>query len=144
MAKADVVADHLRGLSYIDKNGSEIPDSRPAELPVGFVHPESIQDTIRRLITDPRIREELDGEQMESFDEADDFDIEDDVPQSPHEENFDPLHLLAREHEVSGGAVRPRTPEEIAAAAKIVTDHKAALAAAEAAKAKAVPPSTHT
>lgn len=138
MKTTEPVAEHQRGLSKILPDGSELPDSTPVELPVGFYHPETIQQTIRRLVTDPAIRAEMASSGIETFDEADDFDIpEDDMPQSPHEENFDPHHLLAREQEVMAGAVRPRSEEEIAAARKIISDHKAALAAAKAKKAEA-------
>lgn len=126
-----------KGRSFITPDGAELPDPRPVELPVGFERPESIQETIRRLITDPAMRAELQDKDLESFDDADDFEIEDDGPISPHEDNFDPLHLLAREQEVMSGAVKPRSREEVAAAVKVLLDHKAALDAAKADKPKA-------
>lgn len=143
MSKAkDCVADAVfeRGLSIMTPDGSEILDPRPVTLPVGFERPESLQETIKRLITDPAIRRELEDAGAESFDEADDLDIEDDVPQSPHEDVFDPMHLLSREQEVMGGAVRPRSPEEVAAAKKVLSDHIAALDAAKAKAEAAVKP----
>lgn len=125
------------GRSFITKDGSEIPDSTPVELPIGFERPESIQESIRRMILDPALRAELQANDIETFDEADDFEIEDDFPQSPHEETFDPMHLLSREQEVMAGAVKQRSVEEIEAARKILADHKAAVDAAEFAKLKA-------
>ena len=122
MAKV-VQSEFPGGRSILKSDGSELPDPRPVELPVGFERPESIQDMIRRLVRDPALREELEGKDVESFDDADDFDIPDDFPQSPHEENFDPLHLLAREQEIMSGTVRSRTPEELRAAADLIEKH---------------------
>lgn len=130
-----------KGRSFIAPDGSEVPDPRPVEMPIGFERPESIQDMIRRLVTDPALRAGLTANELETFDEADDFEVDDDFPQSPHEDQFDPEHLLSREQEVMAGAVRPRTAEEVAAARKVLADHKAALDAALRDKAKLPPAS---
>lgn len=101
------------GRSLLNSDGSETPDPRPMALPVGFERPESIQDLIRRLVTDRAIRDQLEASGVESFDEADDFEVEDDFPMaSPYEETFDPLHIVAREQEIRSGTVRDRSPEE--------------------------------
>ena len=114
------------GRSILNKEGAEILDPTPVEIPIGFERPESIQSMIRRLVLDPQLREELQNQGAETFDEADDFDIaDDDVPQSPHEENFDPMHLLAREQEINSGFVKPRSKEEIEAANKAINDYRA-------------------
>lgn len=132
-----------RGKSFILPDGSELPDPRPVELPVGFERPESIQEMIRRFVTDPAIRRELEANDVESFDEADDLDIEDDLPQTPHEDRYDPLHLLTREQEIMAGAVKPRTAEELAAAREAIEEvrkkhpPKGAPAVAAAAESKA-------
>lgn len=108
------------GKAVLTRDGLEVLDNRPVELPVGFERPESIQETIRRLVTDPALRAELEGKDIETFDDADDFEIPDDEPVSPHEENFDNLHLLAREMEELSGIVKPRTPEEIKASQEAI------------------------
>lgn len=113
-----------KGRSFITPDGAEIPDPRSLELPVGFERPESIQETIRRLVTDPAIREQLQVDNVETFDEADDFEIDDDVPLvSPHEEQFDPHFLLSREQEIMAGTVKPRSREELEAAAAVIAQH---------------------
>lgn len=113
------------GRSKILPDGSELPDPRPMALPVGFERPPSIQELIRQLVTDPQIREELRASDAESFDEADDFDIEDDLPvNSPHEDQFDPLHLLAREQEIMSGTVKPRSREELEQAEETLKKHR--------------------
>lgn len=111
------------GVSKLTPDGSELPDSRPVEVPIGFERPESIQDLIRRLVRDPAIREDLTSSDAESFDEADDFEIDDGMPVSPHEDNFDPMHLLARDQELRSGTVAERTPEEIKAAKALLDSH---------------------
>lgn len=119
---AEMFAD---GRAKLDKNGAEILDPRPMALPVGFERPESIQELIRRLVVDPQIREELLNSDAETFDEADDFDVPDDVQiNTPYEEAFDPLHLATREQEVRLGAVKPLTPEQIAEAKALVEKHR--------------------
>lgn len=114
------------GKSIMLPDGSERPDPRPMELPVGFERPESIQDLIKRLVTDQRIREELETSDVESFEEADDFDVEDDVPvNSPYEENFDPMGVISRDQEIRGGVVKPLSKEELAASKAILEQHAA-------------------
>lgn len=59
-----------------DSLGREIPDPRPIELAPGAVRPESLQSMMQRLI-----REHISGmavsEGEESFEEANDFEVED-------------------------------------------------------------------
>lgn len=75
----------------LDQYGNEVPDNTPVAVPAGFKHPESLHDQIRRLIQVEKLN--IDGEEMESFEEAEDFDIEDESfdPHSPYEEMFDPM-----------------------------------------------------
>lgn len=129
--------------SRLNERGEEIPDPRPVELPIGFERPESIQDMIRRLVQDPMIRQDLDSREVETFDEADDFETEDDgMPVSPHEETFDPLHLLARDQEVRSGTVRDRTPEEVREALKVIEQYNASQRLADVSAAPAAPAPT--
>lgn len=126
------VKEFPEGKAVLDSDGSEILDPRPMALPIGFERPESIQDTIRRLVTDRQIKAELEASGVESFDEADDFEVEDDLPlESPYEENFDPQHIVTREQEIRSGTVRPLTPAEIAAATKAIEKLRAKAKVAE-------------
>lgn len=115
--------DFPKGRAIMLPDGSEVLDPRPVELPVGFERPETIQEMIRRLVTDPAIRAELEASEAESFDEADDLEIDDGMPVSPHEDQFDPMHLLAREQEIRAGTVKPRSQEEIAKAKAVLEEH---------------------
>lgn len=70
----------------------ETPDPTPIEVPSGFKVPETMQEMIQRLVKQEDFRKALEQEGAETFEEAEDFDIDDDMwdPQSPYEEVFDP------------------------------------------------------
>lgn len=75
----------------LDESGREIVSPLPMEPPVGFKRQPSMVDIIREQIRSARFAEEAAREGMESFEEADDFDIGDDYePNSPWENDFDP------------------------------------------------------
>lgn len=127
--------DFPKGKAILMPDGSEVLDPRPVALPVGFERPESIQEMIKRLVTDPLIREEMAASQIvDSFEDADDFNIPGDDPISPHEESFDPMHLGAREDEIRAGAAQDRSLEEKAAAAELLKEYAAKKAADKLAK----------
>lgn len=110
------------GRSILTADGSEIPDPRPLDIPIGFEKPESIQEMIMRFVRDRDVRAELDAAGAETFEEADDFNVpeEDFNLQTPYEENFDPMHLATRETEIRAGQVRQPSPEEIVAARELL------------------------
>lgn len=75
----------------LDESGREIVSPLPMEPPVGFKRQPTMVDIIREQIRSARFAEEAAREGMESFEEADDFDIGDDYePNSPWENDFDP------------------------------------------------------
>lgn len=95
-----------------NKSGEYLPDPEPVVLAPAFDRPLTLQEQMARLIRDPNFVRQFDkdGQELESFEEADDFDIDDDYdPQSPWEENFD----YAAVHGMERGVVRPFTPEEV-------------------------------
>lgn len=74
--------------------GREELDTTPKEVPLGFKRPESLEEQIKRLIQQPTFGRVVSGDaEAETFDEANDFDIEDDPadPASEHEEFYDPV-----------------------------------------------------
>lgn len=77
-------------MSTLNERGHEVPDPNPLTLPVGFKRPESLVDQIKRFVR-RELSEVADAQNHETFDEADDFLIEDDDydPSSPWELNFD-------------------------------------------------------
>lgn len=83
----------LQTLRFLDEQGREIPDPRPMEIPMGFKKPETLADQVRRLIRSEKLAQLASSQEMETFEESEDFDIDDDMfdPQSPYEEVFDPV-----------------------------------------------------
>lgn len=81
----------------LKKTRHEQPDPVPAALPIGFKHPPTLAEQIRRMV-----RQQLDDyatqNGSETFEEADDFDVGDDVdPSSPYEEDPNKEETLERE-----------------------------------------------
>lgn len=76
----------------LDGHGWEVPDPRPLELPAGFRKPETLAETVRRL-TRGHLSQLADTNEMDTFEEAEDFDLPDDPddPSTPYEEFFDPV-----------------------------------------------------
>lgn len=105
----DVLANHMRGLSGYNELGEEVPDPRPVALPVGFTRPRSLQETMQHLLRNEEVRRALDAHGMDTFEEADDFAVEDDVDDitrgSPYEQDFDPNGINARNQEIKAGFV---------------------------------------
>lgn len=60
-----------------DVEGRELPDPTPVAIPAGCGQPESLQDTIRRMIR-VHMSEFAQGQGAETFFEANDFDIDED------------------------------------------------------------------
>lgn len=75
----------------------ETPDPTPVSIPSGFKRPETLEEQIRRLVRSARFADEVEAAGFETFEEADDFDVDDDPPEpgTPYEPFFDPA--LGRE-----------------------------------------------
>lgn len=97
------------GLSKYNDKGEEIPDPNPVAVPVDFVRPVPLGERIRQLVRSETLARELAAAGIETFDEADDFDVPDDIGEreSPYEDNFDPERpgAIAREQELRAGFV---------------------------------------
>lgn len=82
----------LQVLSALNERGEEVLDQTPVAIPGGFEKPETMAEMIRRLA--PNILSRMaENEGMETFEESEDFEIDDDSfdPTSPYEEVFDPV-----------------------------------------------------
>lgn len=77
-----------------DTFGREIPDPTPMEVPHDWKRPLSLHEEIRRFVRSELSRQaEAQGE--ESFEEADDFDVDEDPdPLSPYEIPEAPIEAL--------------------------------------------------
>lgn len=77
-------------MAKLDDRGREILDDTPVAIPVKFKRPETLAEQIRRVIREEASRAAQHAG-YETFEEADDFDVEDDDynPRSPHELSLD-------------------------------------------------------
>jgi len=75
--------------SKLDHDGSEHVDPVPMAVPVGFRRPPTLAEQVQRLVRGEMSRRaELEGK--ESFEEANDFDVDDDqIIESPWEDRAD-------------------------------------------------------
>lgn len=74
-----------------DESGREMMDPLPIAPPIGYKKAPSIAEQIRNMIKSEKLRQEAEAQGYESFEEADDFDVDDFDPKSPYEEVFEPL-----------------------------------------------------
>lgn len=68
----------------LTKEGSEILDSKPMEVPVGFMRPPSLQDQVRRLIRTEMSEQEY-RKGGETFEESEEFGEEEEDFGTPYE-----------------------------------------------------------
>lgn len=78
-----------KGPKY-NEQGEEMMDPTPVALPMAFRRPESISDMMKRLVRTHLSRVAA-AEQSESFDEADDFNVdgEEKEPNTPYEDDLE-------------------------------------------------------
>lgn len=71
-----------------NEQGEELPDPKPIEVPLGFKKPPTLHEQIRMFIRTEEFRRRTEAAGVESFEEANDFEVGDeefdDVP-TPHE-----------------------------------------------------------
>lgn len=99
----------------LNERGQEIPDPTPIAPPVGFVKTKSLAEQIREMVRSERLRAEVEAQGMETFEEADDFDVEEDdplpftpyaIPEAPYDPQFGPANAL-----ITKGRSEPDLPE---------------------------------
>lgn len=84
----DIARANPKGRRY-DELGRYYPDPTPIAPPVGYVRSPTIAEQIRTMVRSEAVRQHADQQGMDTFEEADDFNIGDDYdPTSPWEENF--------------------------------------------------------
>lgn len=67
-------------------------DPTPVAPPIGWHKQPSMHDIIAAQVRQALLDREVEAQGMETWEEADDFDVDDDpFPQSPHEGDFDPI-----------------------------------------------------
>lgn len=84
-----VLTEDCSAFVGLDSAGLEHPDQRRVEIPTRLKLPQRQVDRVRSIIRQEMSRRAVD-EGKESFEEADDFEIDDLEPFSPYEEVFEP------------------------------------------------------
>lgn len=110
----------LNRASSYNERGEEVPDPRPTQLAIDFKAPTDLNTRVHQLVQNSLLQQELDAAGIETFAEADDFEMEDKDPNTPYEENFDPLFTTAREQEIRAGFVQEIPREVVEKAREII------------------------
>jgi len=89
------------------QKGEEIPDPTPIAVSPKLTPSKSIHDRVLEVLRSERWNEMMRAQGMETFEEANDFDIDedDDAPPTPYEEADDGNFYAARQGEIAGRMV---------------------------------------
>lgn len=121
---AAIVKAHPKG-KPLDKDGRFYPDPTPVAPPVGFTEDIDMFERVRSMVR-REMSQQAASEGFETFEEADDFDVEDDM------EPFSPYEMILEQFRPDGPVVNPEEKKEY-----FSSDEKAAPAPSE----EPVPPS---
>lgn len=105
-AALDVIRAKLKKRGQ-DMFGREVPDPVPVAPPVGFNRQPTMVEHIRHLVRSEALRQAAEAAGAESFDEADDFEVADDIhPVSPYEvdDDLEPPASLRRKKDAAEAA----------------------------------------
>lgn len=77
---------------FLTPDGYELPDPTPMAPPVGYKKQPSMVEHIRNMVRSEQLRAHVEAQGAESFEEADDFEVDDDdrLPISAYEAFFEP------------------------------------------------------
>lgn len=106
----EYLEQHPKG-KPLTPDGKEILDPTPLAPPVGYFRQPSLTEQIRQMVLSERLRQEAEAAGMESFEEADDFDVGDDFdPTSPYEQDFDPTPIQELKRRRTAAETPPPSP----------------------------------
>lgn len=92
-ASTETPYSFFRGLRHmlLDKKRREKPDPVPVAPPLGYKKTPSLSEQIRDMVRSEKLAADLAAKGVETFEEADDFNIPDDPidPSSPYEADFE-------------------------------------------------------
>jgi len=99
----------------LDNNGHEILSDKPMAIPVGFRRPPTLAEQVARLVRTERFKESLEHEDLETFEEADDFDIPDDPldPTTPYEADYDHAAISAMDKGIVSAPTASKTLAQV-------------------------------
>lgn len=93
-----------------------VPDTSKMAIPVGHKRPETIAEQVARLVKHSEFARQVNAAGLETFEEADNFDIPDDLPSLLPNTPWEADHDLAIVHAHSGGVVDLPAADRIKAA----------------------------
>lgn len=104
-------ADPMTAKAVLDGRGHEIPCPTPIEPPLGYNKQPSLMDQVRNAVRAERLA--LEAMEPETFEEHNDFDVEDDPqPQSKWENDTEPtIQELRRRAREAGYRFNPQSGE---------------------------------
>lgn len=100
-------------LGKLTNDGREIVDGTPIAPPLGFIKQPSLHELMRAMVIEHAAARAR-GQEVETFEDADDFDMDDDDEpsrHSPYEANFDPIGEADRA--ALQGRLTPQVSQEI-------------------------------
>lgn len=105
------LADYLAKLKSrgLAADGRQLPDPVPLAPPIGYKKQPSMVEIVREMVRSERLKMEAEAAGHETFEESEDFEVDDDGPdlKSGWENDFDPpIAEIAREVEAS----KPKPP----------------------------------
>lgn len=110
-----------RSKAMLDEHGHEVVSNVPEAPPLGWKRQPTMVDHIREMVRSERLRQEAAEAGAETFEEAEDFEIGDDLdPTSPYEAEFEPLSSVKARKDIAD------KEEEIVRKAKAETTAKEA------------------
>lgn len=103
----------------LNELGQELPDPRPMAPPIGWVKQPTMVEHIRNLVRSTLLQQTADAADIDTFEEADDFDVDDELndPRTPYEAIFDPPAPTLPETSATAAGEPPKPPETPVAAA---------------------------
>lgn len=106
------VSRQVKG-KQLDEHGREVLDPTPVAPPVGYKRSPSMVDHIRNMVKSEMLRQAAESADMESFEDADDFEVDDDPdPYAPYEAEFEPPAPLVEPPEAAGGPAAAPAADE--------------------------------
>lgn len=84
-------------MAKYDKNNCECPDTTPLEIPIGYTEPETMAQMIARIVQSNELAHHLHMQGIDTLEEADDFDVDDELPIKSEHEMVDMLDEFIQE-----------------------------------------------
>lgn len=97
------------------KDGQEMVDGRPMAVPSSLKAAPSTAELMQQVIRNERVQQQLNDAGYETFEESEDFDVDDDMdPMTPYEDCFEPedLEELVR-RELAGKQLHDELPKPV-------------------------------